>query len=510
MKNLFYLFVAGLILIPAIAFSQGNQELQIHGNFQLDAQTYKADSIIGAVAADEHMLMMSYANIIANYKDFSAGIRYEAYLNSMQGFDPVNQGVGIPYFYATYQNDQMEITLGSFYDQFGSGLIFRTYEEKTLGYDNAMNGIRLRFSPGKGLTLKAIYGQQRLAQRIINNRAVLVLGRGIVRGLDAEINLNDFFHSMADSKTRMNIGGSFVSKYEIDDNPVYKIPENVGAGAARFNLSRGKINLMGEYAYKSQDPSAGGTDNSNGNVGQSFIYKNGQGALLSASYSQKGLGIYLMAKSIDNMNFRSERTAKLNDLSINYDPDITKNHTYSMLAFYPYGCQPNNEAGLRAEIMYKIPKKSLLGGHYGTNVSLSYSRMFGLKKEAINDSTSLISNAGTMGYKTNLLNFGDQLFYQDIYFEVIKKFNKKVKGVFGLQSLFYDNSIIHGVGQTNDAGESTTTAGNEEEINSFTAFADVSYKFASRRVLRTEIQHLATQHHWDSWAPLMFEYPIPG
>ena len=126
---------------------------------------------------------------------------------------------------------------------------------------------------------------------------------------------------------------------------------------------------MAEYAYKSMDPSAGGTDNSNGNVGHNYIYKNGQGLIMSASYSQKGLGIFLMSKHVDNMNFRSERTAKLNDLSINYIPDINKNHTYTLAALYPYGTQPNGEAGFKGEIMYKIKKESVLGGKYGTSIT---------------------------------------------------------------------------------------------------------------------------------------------
>ena len=43
--------------------------------------------------------------------------------------------------YATYSIDNLEITAGNYYDQLGSGLIFRSYEEKGLGIDNAMDGV---------------------------------------------------------------------------------------------------------------------------------------------------------------------------------------------------------------------------------------------------------------------------------------------------------------------------------------------------------------------------------
>jgi hypothetical protein len=34
------------------------------------------------------------------------------------------------------------VTIGNFYDQFGSGMIFRAYEERQLGIDNSLDGIK--------------------------------------------------------------------------------------------------------------------------------------------------------------------------------------------------------------------------------------------------------------------------------------------------------------------------------------------------------------------------------
>jgi len=472
-------------------------ELKISGNIQLDAQTYQEDSIIGAEASREKMLAMFYSNIIANYKNFNAGIRFEGYLNAMQGYLPVNEGFGIPHFYAGYTSDNMEFTIGSFYEQFGSGLILRAYEEKTLGYDNAINGFRMKLDLGHGLSLKAIYGKQRLAQYYINGQTQLVLGDGIVRGLDAELNVNELFSWMKESKTGVVLGGSFVSKYQEDDNPVYKLPENVGSGAGRIDISHGKINFTTEYVYRSMDPSAAGIDNSNGNVGQNFIYRAGQGLVLNASYSTKGLGIYLAAKSIDNLNFRSDRTAKINDLLINFIPDYTKNHVYSITAMYPYGTQPNGEAGFQGSIQYNLKKETTLGGKYGTDLKLEYSRMFGLKKTAL-DSVNLTANQGTEGYSASLFGFGNDLFYQDITFQIDKKINKNLKGLLMLQDLTYNNSIIHG------AGEYSGT------IHAFNVVLDTYYKFSSKQTLHTELQHMMTKQDKGNWASLMFEYTIPG
>jgi len=65
-------------------------------------------------------------------EDFSAGLRYENYLNPLLGFDQRYKGNGIPYRFLTYKKDELEVTVGNYYEQFGSGIIFRTYESGDL------------------------------------------------------------------------------------------------------------------------------------------------------------------------------------------------------------------------------------------------------------------------------------------------------------------------------------------------------------------------------------------
>ena len=65
-------------------------------------------------------------------------MRFEAYLPPLIGYDVRNQGAGIPYWYANYKNDKLDVTAGNFYEQFGNGMTLRTYEEWTLGFDNSL------------------------------------------------------------------------------------------------------------------------------------------------------------------------------------------------------------------------------------------------------------------------------------------------------------------------------------------------------------------------------------
>ncbi len=361
-RILFSGFLLSLSLIPQLGWSQIFQDAQIHGDVQLDAQYYKEDESIGAPEVKERVLSNGFANFIFTAGNFTAGARYESYLNPLQGFDRRYKGSGVPYRYASYQKDNFEITVGNYYEQFGSGLIFRTYEERGLGLDNAMDGIRIKYTPVNGVRLKGVIGRQ---------RAFFELGEGIVRGVDAEVALNELNDGLAKLQTNITIGGSFVSKYQEDDNPEYILPENVGAGAARINVSRGNVTLYGEYAYKGNDPSAV----------NNYNYRPGQSLLVTASYSQTGLGLSVGAKRVDNMDFRSDRDATGTVLQMNFLPPLTKQHTYNLPAsIYPYATQPLGEMSYQAEASYNFKRDSPLGGKYGTNIAVNFSTVNGGKQ----------------------------------------------------------------------------------------------------------------------------------
>ena len=287
-----------LVLLPFVVFGQENSSGTIQGDFNFNAQTYTEDPSINASKVDEFMLMNGYSNILFNKGNFTAGIRYESYLNALQDFDSRFNGNGIPYRFAQYNVYGLDITVGNFYEQFGNGLIFRSYEEKSLGIDNAMDGVRLKYTPAKGLSLKGFVAKQRLFWE---------QGPGIIRGIDGELNVNDAL-SLENSKTNAIVGGSFVSRFQEDNNPVYNLPENVAAYALRTTVNRGKFSFNSEYAYKFNDPAGGVTYNN---------YAPGNALMANLTYSERGLGIILEAHRVDNMDYRSKRGGTGKELTLN-------------------------------------------------------------------------------------------------------------------------------------------------------------------------------------------------
>ncbi|MCF8302231.1 MAG: DUF6029 family protein [Bacteroidales bacterium] len=475
-----------MILLPGLAYAQQGflQGGQVHGNFQLDAQYYEPDSAIGAFEVPEKFNMNAYADLIYTNDNFSAGIRYEAYLNPLEGYDPRWEGHGIAYRYARYRKGDFDITVGNYYEQFGSGLIFRSYEEPNLGYDNAMDGVRVKYNPAKGINFTGLMGKQRLFWD---------QGPGIVRGADAEFYLNELVSGWQDKKLKVILGGSFISKYQPDevitftrDDSLYQLnlPENVGAFAGRLNLMYGPWSLTGEYAYKANDPSSV----------NNLIYRQGQGLVLTGSYSVKGLGITLSAKRIDNMSFKSSRTELGNVLDINYLPAMTRQHSYSLASIYPYATQPNGEFGLQGQVIYSIPEETAIGGKYGTDLSINYSLANSIETERIS-SEFPVHAPGTDGYESDFFAFGDERYFRDINVEVRKKFSKSFKGVFSWVNLDYNIDVIEG-----HPGEPMVHA------NVF--IADMTYKFTYKKSLRMELQHLSTEEDDGDWAMAMLEYNV--
>lgn len=470
-KSTYPLLFVFLSFFSLRSFSQDGG--QVHGNVQIDAQYYRNDSTIGAVQPEEEMLMNAFANVIYTNGNFTAGVRYEAYLNPLLGYPQRYEGNGFPYRFVQYKKDIVDITAGSFYEQFGSGMILRTYEERLLGVDNALDGFRVKLNLYKGVYVKGVYGKQRV---------FFEKGPGIVRGIDGEVNVNQLLDStfLGRSKTKFILGGSFVSKYQDPSSTLYKLPANVGAWGSRLNIIRGGFNWYTEYVYKINDPS---NDNK-------FIYKPGQAFLSQLNYGRKGLGIMLAMKYIDNMSFRSDRNEELANLMINYLPALTRPHTYNLPAtLYPYATQPNGEFGLQGEVSYKFKPKSTLGGKYGTQITVNYAFVNSI------DTTELHDDYGKrLHHSTRFLAMGDSVFFRDLNIEIKKKFSKNFTAVLTYINMVYNIELSQG-----HLGDL---------IYADMGIMDLTYKINRKNSIRFEAQHLSTKQDRGNWVTGLIEYTV--
>ena len=446
------------ISMSFLGFSQENNLGEIHGDFNLNLQSYQEDLQIGAKAADEIILNNAYLNLNYTKGNFATGLRYESYLNALADYDPEFKGNGIAYRYATYSIDGLEITAGNYYEQLGSGLIFRSYEEKGLGIDNAMDGVRLKYSPIEGMYLKTFIGK---------SRTYFDYADGIFRGADGELNINELFNS--ESKTKVILGGSFVSRYQERSNLIFKIPQNVSSYAGRMNLNHGGWSYYGEYAYKINDPA-------NVLTASKMNYASGNAFTQNITFSKKGFGIIAEMHRTDNMTFKSDRDRDGKAYLINYIPTLSKPHAYTLLALYPCATQANGEFGIQFDVFYKFQKESLLGGKYGTKLALNYSRINGLNggNSFLNDNTE---------HTPMLISIkNEELYFNDINLTINKKLNSNTEANFVVANQTYNKDLLEG-----------HVPGDYGVLNSTILIADLSYEIKQGHSLRMELQNLISK-----------------
>ncbi|MFN5030604.1 MAG: DUF6029 family protein [Flavobacteriia bacterium] len=431
------------------------------GNIESTFQYLNADSLIGATQPDSKGLLNTYMNVFYTQGNFKAGMRFESYLPRIQGYPATFDGTGLGMRYIGYANDLVDVTLGSIYEQFGSGLSLRTYENMGLGYDSQLDGVRVKITPKKGFTVKGVYGFLRYA--FLDSR--IVHSDGILRGVDGEFHLNEALKKWEAKKLDITLGASFVSKYQRDDNSTLILPENVGCYGGRMRIKYGKIAFDGEYVFKGQDPSE---DNL-------YNYNIGHAAVFNLGYSQKGLGIIVSAKSADNMSYRADRTKQLQNVLINYLPSLNKTHTYNLVAsLYPYATQPVGEMAFQGEVLYTIKKGSKLGGKYGTSIDLNYSSAYRPMRH-----TSGLNPLDSTGvtYTSGLFDMSDSLYWRDINFNITKKFSKNFNVIVSYFNITLNNDVA-------------TVTKEQGFIRSNVFVLETGYKFNNKQSIRTELQTL--------------------
>ena len=497
-KYLPLLAAAVLTALPAAA-QEEDGGVSLKGSIQSDVLIPQEDQKIGTGTYKDWGLTNTYVDLQLLNKYVSAGARFEYLDHPLPGFEKDFQGWGVPHIYVTGRLKHAELTLGDYYEQFGSGFILRTYEERSLGIDNSLRGARLTLKPVKGVTLKALAGQQRVYwhNRSWDKDFTYLNGTDPwIYGADLELNVDQWFKRMDENGSRLTLGVSAVTKHERAEDIVnlrptgakdefgtdilgaYKLnlPTDVGAIDVRAQFQKGNYSLMAEYALKSQDPSF---DNG-------YIYRRGNALMLSGSYSKRGMSLLLQAKRSEDMAFRSERSRTGTAAFINHLPAFSQQQTYALAALYPYATQNAlGEWAFQGEFSYTFKRKTALGGKYGTTVKLNASHIRGIDRQPLMAAGQPVENLqGTKGYTTKFFRMGHDTYYQDINVQLDKKVTKDFKLNLMYMHQRYNKTIVEGHGGT---------------INSHIAIAEGKYTINKKLTLRGEAQYLHTKQDQGDW-----------
>ena len=448
----------------SLCAQEESDKLRLSGSLQSDMLLAQKDSTIGAEATDGRFLTNTYLDLKLSSRYVEAGARLEYLKHPLPGYENDFKGWGVPYAYLKGRYKNAELTLGSFYEQFGSGFILRSYEERSLGIDNSLQGARLNYRPWAGVAVKVLTGRQR---RYWNHN------KSWMTGADVEWNIDELCKTLQQHNTYITLGASYLNKHERDEvvmvDPTHRLhlPLNVNAFDVRLRVQHRAFNVLAEMAMKSQDPS-----HDNG-----YIYRNGYVAMLSGSYSKRGMSLLLQAKRSTNMGFRSRRGMEGISSFVNHLPPFTMEHTYTLAALYPYATRPDGEWAYQAAAAYTFPKGSTIGGKYGTTVKVNFSHVHSVRKNGAGD-------IGTDGYGSPFWAWGDATYYQDVDFQLEKRLAKDTKLNLMYMYQRYNQTLLEGHGGM---------------LNSHIFVADVKQKLAPNTTLRVEGQYLVSKDGDKDW-----------
>lgn len=494
MKKLLYLSFA---LAFSVGITQAQEEEQkkdwgtLTGGFESNIQWYNDDKELGPFTdpllapgeKDEHFRSNNYLKLDYNYGNWFAGIQVESYApKPLLNYSEKLDDTGIALFYGMYKNKKLEITAGYFYEQFGSGLILRAWENRPLGINNAFVGGRVKYQPSNSISLTGMYAKQRDGFKI---------SEGEIFGFNSEIDLSNAFNL---ENSSLAAGFSYVGRKEDipEEFQNQGFDELTNAFSARLDYSGENFYTGIEYITKGEDIIV----NAQRPI-ENFV-ESGNALLVNFGYSKKGFGVDATFRRLENMNFFSEREAggnPFNESIMNYLPGLTKQHDYALTNIYVYQAQaaitvpdPSlfefGEIGGQIDLFYNFKKGTALGGKYGTKVALNAAYWAGLEGDF---------NFTDRDAKIDFFNFGNK-YFTEFSMEIRKKWNKKWQSIFYFVNQYYDQSFINDI--------------RGDIVKSNVAVAEAIYKFNSKRSIRFLAEHLWTEQDDKNWAGATVEFNV--
>ena len=440
-----------LVGVVALTFSASAQKAvgngQVSGSFESSSIYYTPDKKIER--PEDHFGSNNYIKVDYANGRFSAGVQMNAFLPALVGYEELADGYKfyLASKYIQWRDKNFDILVGDIFDQFGNGLIFRSFEDRQLGLNNSLEGVRAGYNFGRYVAIRGMYGRPRLYTEY---------SKTWVRGADLSVSLADI---MKASAITFNIEGSYVNRFqslslapdrmhEIDlstKDPLTgegltflqskDIVPSLNMYSGRLNFGWNGLTVRGEYVHKSKDLVHPGEDKT----------KTGWAALGEAGYNYKTFSVMGTFRALKNMATPIDIYSTGTGNTINYLPALTRQYTYMLANLNPYQVSANGEMGGQIDLCYSYRSKSNRYRYW--NFHANFSTFYALEKEIMADNKR-------------------PLYWRDINVDVERQWNKKWKT---LLLYSYQDNLDH-------------------QAHIFVA--DVQHKFNRKMSLRFELQYL--------------------
>ncbi len=448
-----FLYAIPLFFCLHAQAQQGN----LSGDLMMNVNFFQRDTNIKAagnqlydnfLSGGEGWLGLRYAGF-----GFTGIVRFDAFHNSnLQNPTSALTAAGIGMFSLSKEFKKLTITGGHIYDQIGSGIIFRAYEDRGLLIDNALFGLHLKYRLNDHVTVKGFSGQ---TKNLFERYQPILKGMNIETDFDLGSKAHitpgiGIVNRTMDQKSMDNIISNINNMPEKDRF----IPTYNSSAISLYNtLNAGNISWYIEGALKSSEAIVlnGALKKQSGNV----IYS-------TLGYAQNKFGINGSIKRTENFVMRTSPNEILLKGIYNWQPIIAQIRPQRLIARYTPPSQDLSELASNLNAFY-TPNDKL-------NFNLAYTRINTLK---------------------------DEVLYREVFVETEIRSVKNVLFHLGVQYLVYNQALYQ-----------QKVPAEYPEVNAITPFLEVGYKINKKKSIRAELQYMSTKQDYGSWVFGLLEYNI--
>jgi len=449
-----------LLILPIAISAQDRGDFS--GALQTNVNFFIKDASIGAINIPQYdkglIGVDTWLNLNYSLKGYNAGVRLDFFRNSNLLIPTAAYSAeGLGKAFINKRFDKLFVELGYIYGQIGSGIIFRSYEERPLLIDNALVGAKASYDISDNWTASGFVGKQ---------KNQFSLNEGLLKGGSIEgfystgsddaplsfspgIGLVNRNHSQQTVDRLVNIVKQYIGDERIG------LKYNTYLTSVYNSLNYQDLTFYVEYAYKSaeafRDPNSIGTELTGQQTFGKFVNEPGSVLYTSLNFGDEKLGVTVELKRTENFNFKTDPT--LNGIMglVGYLPPMSRENTYRLTSRYTPTTQDLSERAIQTEIRYRHDKKLSVLGNYARITDLN-----------------------------------DLLLYREYFLQFQYKQKRKWLLIAGIQGVNYNQEVFE-------------VKPNAPLVKTITPFAELLYRFTNKRSIKTELQFLKTDEDLGSW-----------
>ena len=413
-----------------------------------------------------------YLKVDYNIGRFSAGVQVDGYLPAMYGYDFYDysqRDSKLNMFltkYVQWEDANWGVRLGDIYDQFGSGLIFRAYEDRALAFNNSLAGGRAHYNYNNMVNVKVVAGMPRLYD---------MRSKTAIWGADLSLSFSEM---LGWYDGLVSLEASYVGRHQ----DVAERYLDQGVEGNVLNMVSGRFNVEAKgFSFRFETVSKLNKDIYN----PTSQAANGNATTIDLGYTKGRFSASASFRRQENMTtFIEYRPMGIGGgNTMNYVPLLTRQHTYSLANLNPYrgsSVHTGGEVGGQIDLYYSLRNPKARGKYWNFHMNFSMFNSLDHKYYSYNGATDREGR--------NV--------WIDFNVDVERQWNKQVKTTFLYSFQRWDEEINHF-----DSPEA-------HYCRSHNFVGDVTYKINKKHSLRFEAQYLASNDYEGDWVAATIEYNL--